>query len=116
VSASSVILRVYGVVLVCWALAGLFFAFNLKPGLHGVADWTRPWPFFTICVLLGIAVFLLLRWLVVIFAAASGGFGIYYIFGSLKVVPFPWELFNIVFGLLMILPAFLAFRAWSSLR
>jgi hypothetical protein len=116
VSASSIVLRVYGVVLVLWALAGLFFAFNLKPGLHGVADWTRPWPFFTILVLLGIAVFLLLRWLVVIFAALSTGFGIFYMISSLKVVPFPWELFNIVFALLMILPAFLTFRAWSSLR
>jgi hypothetical protein len=116
VSASAVILRLYGIGLSCWGLAGLFFAFTMKPGVHGVGDWTRPWPMFIICVLLGIAVFLLLRWLVVAFAVASSGFGVFYIISSVKVVPFPWELLNIAFAILMILPAFLTYRSWSSLR
>lgn len=109
-------LRFYGLALVGWGLVALFLAFTLKPGIHGVADWTRPWPEFTISVLLGVAVFLLFRWLVVVFAIASSGFGIFYIISSMRVVPFPWELFNIAFALMMILPAFLTHRAWRSLR
>jgi hypothetical protein len=66
--------------------------------------------------LLGIAVFLLLRWLVLAFALASFGFGLFFIIATMRVVPFPWELFNIAFGILMILPLFLTYRAWAFLR
>jgi hypothetical protein len=115
-SAASVFLRFYGIACVGIGLGSLWLAFAVKPGTHGIADWTRPWPEFTIFVLLGVAVFLLLRWLTLAFTILSCAFGLFYTFGSLARVPFPFELFNIFFALLAILPCYLTYRAWRFLR
>jgi hypothetical protein len=115
-SSAAVLLRFYGIACVSIGLVFLWLAFGIKPGTRGIADWTRPWPEFAILVLLGIAVFLLLRWLTLLFTLLSCGFGLFYLFGSLTRVPFPWELFNIFFALLTLLPGYLTYRAWRFLR
>jgi hypothetical protein len=115
-TAAALILRLYGIACAGWGLIALWRALAITPDPHGVADWTRLWPEFTLPVLLGISVFLLLRWLVLAFSLLSAGIGIFYIGLTLMVVPFPEELFHLLFAILLIIPAFLTSRAWHSLR
>lgn len=114
-TAAAFMLRLYGVACVAWGSVGLWLAVTIKPGTHGVVDWTRLWQEFTLSVLLGTSVFLLLRWLVLAFSLLSAGFGIFYIGWSIMAVPFPGELFNLLFAILLIIPAFLTSHAWHSL-
>lgn len=115
-TAAALILRLYGIACVGWGLIALWLALTIKPGTHGVADWTRLWPEFTLSVLLGVSVFLLRRWLVLAFSLLSAGGGILYIGWTITAVPFPAELLNLLFAFLLIIPAFLTNRAWHSLR
>ena len=110
------ILRFYGIICAGFGLAGLKMCFTLKPGYHGVADWFQGWPNFTIFVLLGIGVFLLLRWLVFSYVVISASFGVYCIYGSLRTVPFPWEIANLIIAAFFMLPAFLIYHAWLRLQ
>jgi hypothetical protein len=109
-------LRLYGIVCVGYGFVSLWLAFTIEPGSHGIADWTRPWPQYVLFIMLGVTVFLLLRWLVLIFAILSSALGIVLICGSITKVPFPYELANLFFALFFIVPAFLTFRTWHSLR
>lgn len=115
-TAAAFILRVYGIACVSWGLTALSLTLTMKLGTHGVANWTRLWPEFTLSVLLGISVFLLFRWLVLAFSILSAGFGIFYIGWTIMAIPFPAWLFNLLFAVLLIIPAFLTHRAWHCLR
>lgn len=115
-SAATGFLRLYGIACVGWAVIGLWLDFTIKPGTRGIADWTRGWPELMLLVFLGITVFLLLRWFVLLFSILSTGFGAFFAFASVTRVPFPAEFLNLLCALLMILPAFLTYRAWQSLR
>ena len=110
------LLRFYGLGAVFIGLVSLWIFLGVKPGWRGIADPSASWPQFTAMILLGVCVFLLFRWLVLFFTIISSGFGVFYLFASLRAVPFPWELFNIFFAILYILPAYLTYRAWRFLR
>jgi hypothetical protein len=109
-------LRLYGFACVAFGLLSLWLVFTIEPGSRGIADWTRNWPQYVLLIILGVTVYLLLRWLVLIFAILSAGFGIFLIGGSITKVPFPWELANLFLALLLIVPAFLTWLTWRSLR
>lgn len=115
-TAATFILRLYGIACVGSGSFGIWLALTIKPGTHGVVDWSRLWPEVTLSVLLGISVFLLLRWLVLAFSLLSAGFGIFYTGLTIMAVPFPAELFNLLFAALLIIPVFLTPYAWNSLR
>ncbi len=115
-TAAAFILRLYGIGCLALGLIALWFALTIKAGTQGVVDWTRLWPELTLIVMLGFSVFLLLRWLVVAFSILSASCGIFYIGWTMVVVPFPSGLFNLLFAILLIIPAFLTHCAWHSLR
>jgi len=114
-TAAAFILRLYGIVCAAWGSVGLWLALTIKGDAHGLVDWTRLWPDFTLSVLLGISVFLLLRWLVLAFAILSVGIGIFYIGFTLMAVPFPALLFHLLFAILLIIPVFLTRCAWPAM-
>jgi hypothetical protein len=116
VSGATLFVRLYGIASVGFGFIALWLALTIKPGTHGIAAWTRTWPEDIIFVVLGIAVFLLLRWATVAFAVLSFGFGAFMFVATLRVVPFPWELLNLFFACLAMLPAYLTYRAWPRLR
>ena len=115
-SLSALALRFYGLGCVAVGAGSLWLHFTIQPGTHGIPDWTRGWWLWVSLALLGLCVLLLLRWPVALFALLSTAFGIFYLVGSLFRVPFPAELINIFFATLAMLPAYLTYRAWRSLR
>jgi hypothetical protein len=115
-NSAALLLRFYGLAAVGIGLVSLWICLGLKPGWRGISDPSSRWPSFVGMVLLGICVFLLFRWLVLLFTILLSGFGVFFLFASLRAVPFPWELINIFFALLYILPAYLTYRAWPRLR
>jgi hypothetical protein len=115
-NSAALLLRFYGLASVAIGLVSLLIFLGVKPGWQGISDPSASWPPFVGMVLLGICVFLLFRWLVLLFTILLSGFGVFYLFASLRQVPFPWELINIFVALLYILPAYLTYRAWPHLR
>ncbi len=116
VTSAAFILRLYGIACVGAGSFGLWLALTMEPGTHGVVDWSRLWPEATLSVLLGITVFLLLRWFVLAFSLVCAGVSICYIGFTLMAVSFPAGWFNLLFATLLIIPAFLTSYAWHSLR
>jgi hypothetical protein len=113
---AAALLRAYGCLSVLFSITSLWLKFAILPGTHGIADWSRGWPVEVVFALLGAAVFFQLRWVTLLFAVASSGFGLFMLLATLSRVPFPWAWFNVSLVLLAIVPAFLTYCAWPRLR
>lgn len=83
---------------------------------HGGHDLSGLAAVGVVFVILGVGLFLRLKWAAVIAVFLSVACGMCFVVGSVIYVPLPWALVNILMGVCFFLPGILVVRDWASLR
>jgi hypothetical protein len=97
----------------------LFFLFVVNaptrriPGTHNLASFIWPALYFAF---VGIGLFRLRIWSAVLFALPLAAIAIWLTIGTIRAVPLPWTLINVLFAAMLMTPTIVLIRFRSVLR